>query len=820
MRLLVSGLLALALLTGGVAVLAPRSAGATWTCNGVTYTSDPLSEVIANGGFESDFTAWYSRGVLPSISATVAHSGAKSAHVVSQVSNPVYGAQDLPVISGSYVFSHWVNVSAWGAGGVFVTGLMRNWVGSSADMVTRLWWEPPQLLWQVWIPAGGGGVQETLGVTLSTGAWHLVDILVSPASGTQCLYIDGGFVATANVNPASTFAPDVAIFGDISQTGDAGEAYWDDISILSAAPAAPDYVPASPQPGAAFKTGESLPTNLSVSVRNQGSVAAATASVLAFYNASTPGSPFATLSVPALASGAFAGPFTATWTSPGTPGTYMIVAEVDYGNLVPESDEGNNRYMWTATVYPPPITTLVLGTPSYADAFVTSATPLTLSPQDRSGTGIRRTAYRVDGGMWQTYTVPFTLSFEGDHLLEWFSVDNVGNVEATQSTTLTVDDSGPIASVTPLTPSYVAGDTWVTSSTPVTLPAADLGAVPVGLESVEFRVWSGTWSAWSPYSTAFTLPPEGRRYVEWRASDHLGNTGSGNRTLIVDDTPPSTAFGLTGPVVVRNDTFVSSSTLISATSVDGGPVPVGVEGAECSVDGGPWTPYATPFPLTGPDGPRSVQCRGTDHLGNRETAKVLDVVLDNTPPTTVLLVPEGTLSVASRFTLVAADLGSGVNGTEYRIDGGAWQRYDGPFGLPVGVHTIAYRSTDRLGNVEPERTVTLHVENWKPIVALVFAVLLLLVAVVLAWRSRRAGWPGWKRVLAAGAVFAVAEGVTGILSALLGVLPIPPFVDLGTIVDTALLVAGLVCVTGLFVRAKPRGVLPPAPAEIAREPGQ
>ena len=56
--------------------------------------------------------------------------------------------------------------------------------------------------------------------------------------------------------------------------------------------------------------------------------------------------------------------------------------------------------------------------------------------------------------------------------------------------------------------------------------------------------------------------------------------------------------------------------------------------------------------------------------------------------------------------------GSGVDKTEYRIDGGAWTTYSGPFAVGSdGPHTVGYRSTDLVGNVEVEKTVSFKVDN-------------------------------------------------------------------------------------------------------------
>jgi hypothetical protein len=420
-------------------------------------------------------------------------------------------------------------------------------------------------------------------------------------------------------------------------------------------------------------------------------------STVTFFNPSTPGSPFATFSVPPLAAGAAAGPFTAIWISPSLPGTYQIVAAVDSGDTVLELGEANNRYTWNATVYPPPITSLSFGLPNYGGTYVTSATPLNLSVLDRSGTGIARTEYRIGAGPWISYMGPFTLVSEGEHVVEWFSEDNVGNVEGVQ--------------------------------------------------------------------------------------------GMGLR---VDNTPPTTNYAVAGPSYTGG--FVSSFTRVSLTTTDGGVLPVGIEALEYSFDGQTWIPYSVPFGLSGDDGPKSVYFRGRDLLGNSEPVRTLSLILDNTPPTTVLAVPSGTLSVISRLALTATDSGSGVALIEYSIDGGVWVAYAGPFVLTPGDHMIRYRSVDPLGNPELVRTTAVRIENWKPLVALGFGVVLLVLGVVLGLLrtasndSRLRG----KAFIIGTVPFVVAEAITGILSSLTGTLAIPPILDAGVFVDSVILGVGLV----------------------------
>ena len=70
------------------------------------------------------------------------------------------------------------------------------------------------------------------------------------------------------------------------------------------------------------------------------------------------------------------------------------------------------------------------------------------------------------------------------------------------------------------------------------------------------------------------------------------------------------------------------------------------------------------------------------------------------------------------MTLHATDEGecaSGVDRTEYRIDGGAWTDYVGPFTVSGdGARTVGYRSVDTAGNIEEPRSATVRIDTTPP----------------------------------------------------------------------------------------------------------
>src|SRR5437867_5948985 len=539
-----------------------------------------------------------------------------------------------------------LSAAAWANNTSFAVYVNHNGSWSTA-------WRYPA--WPAWYLTSAGAYSIVLpaaqkDVKWSNGDPYLVEFDASTISGVQ------GTVDNATSH--GTGDP-----GEFSMSGATENAIvwssrdnWQrwDVVVL----ARPDYVPAQPQPGASARTALSSPLNFSVQVLNRGNTTAATASTLALYNASTPAAPFATFAVPPLSPSETSARFTASWTSPSAPGAVQVVAEVDYRSERVEGDETNNEYTWTIDVLAGRITDLVLGQPNVIAAvpYVTSATTLSFSVVDQSGTRIRNTTYRVDGGGWVNYTAsgPFSLVGEGAHRVEWSSTDFAGNVEAIANASLRVDDTPPTTLLSVGDPKSAVGGTFVNESTPLALAAADGGVTPVGTDFLSLRLWNGAWSAWAVYGSPFTLAGvDGVRYVEYRSQDLLGNQEAfRNETLVLDDTPPTTTL---------------------------------------SPETGPFTPTTS-------------------------------------------------------FTSFAMDAGSGVSGTEVRIVGGAWSPYTTGFMMAAGDPNVSYRSVDRLGNREQERTRAVHVQgppqppppgaaNLKPFIAAAFGAVLLLVG---GWSARRA----------------------------------------------------------------------------------
>ena len=143
---------------------------------------------------------------------------------------------------------------------------------------------------------------------------------------------------------------------------------------------------------------------------------------------------------------------------------------------------------------------------------------------------------------------------------------------------------------------------------------------------------------------------------------------------------------------------------------------------------GQWTPGVVPVDLAGlglGDGQYSFYSVATDRAGNQEAPSVgtaVSTISDRTGPVTTYAMTgknvEGTLIFVSpvNITLDSQDLLSGVAKVEYALDGGVWTGYTGKFSVTSqGNHTLSFRGTDTLGNVENVQTVHFVLDWTAPI---------------------------------------------------------------------------------------------------------
>jgi parallel beta-helix repeat protein len=131
------------------------------------------------------------------------------------------------------------------------------------------------------------------------------------------------------------------------------------------------------------------------------------------------------------------------WDTTGYPdGTLYkirISTEDFWGNI--GSDESYATFTVDNT---DPLTTVYLNpaSPDGDNDWYVSDVCITLVATDETS-GIDYTMYMIDSGSWEEYVVPVTVSEDGEHTVEFYSVDNAGNEEAIGEVTFKIDKTVP-----------------------------------------------------------------------------------------------------------------------------------------------------------------------------------------------------------------------------------------------------------------------------------------------------------------------------------------------------------------------------------------
>jgi cell wall-associated NlpC family hydrolase len=226
--------------------------------------------------------------------------------------------------------------------------------------------------------------------------------------------------------------------------------------------------------------------------------------------------------------------FALTWDSTGKPfGIYVVTAKLLENTIV--LNETTTSFTLTTVDNIPPTTLLTIGEPKYLDlmgnAYVSSATPFTLAAEDNlGGTGVASTFYRVYNSSYDTGWLEYSEQFylvglsDGEYSIDYYSTDNIGNTEPTNTATVIIDNTSPTTTLTIGEPKYVSGATYVVPDTLFTLEATDEES---GVNSTFYKVYNSTLpGVWQKYSTPFNLTgyKNGNYTIAYYSIDNAGNT--------------------------------------------------------------------------------------------------------------------------------------------------------------------------------------------------------------------------------------------------------------------------------------------------------
>jgi hypothetical protein len=187
--------------------------------------------------------------------------------------------------------------------------------------------------------------------------------------------------------------------------------------------------------------------------------------------------------------------------------------------------------------------------PAGGNGYLKGAAQVTLTASDNLS-GVTAKYYRIDGGATQTYAATFSVSGDGNHAVDYWSVDGAGNVGGVSTVLVKIDTSAPL---TLATPSGTAGtNSWYRSSVLVSLSASDSLS---GVANRFYRIDGGTTKT---YSTPFTISTVGPHTVTFWSTDLATNTEPvRSLTVNIDTTTPSVTASANPPTAVKKSTPLS-----------------------------------------------------------------------------------------------------------------------------------------------------------------------------------------------------------------------------------------------------------------------
>jgi hypothetical protein len=310
------------------------------------------------------------------------------------------------------------------------------------------------------------------------------------------------------------------------------------------------------------------------------------------------------------------------------------------------------------------------------------------------GSGVTQLRWRVNGQqyIWPGANPSFTLSTEGQHVLETRAFDAKGNATNWRTQTFRIDFSPPVDTTA------IADGEWRNSRT-FTLSGTDAVS---GVQSVEYRIDAGSAQLGIPGQDV-TVPADGTYTVAIRAIDRADNASPTRTvTMKVDTVKPVNTTPL--PPSDWVDSFE-----LTPSGTDGAS---GVAAIEWKVDGGE-VHDGTPI-VIGSDGEHVLETRAVDRAGNASDWRADTVKVDATAPAnTTPAAPAGWRNAPYTVKITGDDgAGSGVDRTEQELDGA-------PISQDVtitgdGAHLLRSRVVDKVGHASEWREETIKIDSVAP----------------------------------------------------------------------------------------------------------
>ncbi len=373
----------------------------------------------------------------------------------------------------------------------------------------------------------------------------------------------------------------------------------------------------------------------------------------------------------------------------------------------------------------PPVTSIRFsGAPVYRSGgkvYYGKGLSVTLTSRD-GVSGVEGTNYALNASSYSKYSSPLNLNTEKEHQLHYYAYDYVGNAEATKNRNFTVDLTPAVTSHSIVGINHSGN--ILAPSTRFTLSRTD------NLSGVRSTYYHFDDKGDKLYTSNITMAglKDGEHTLYYHSHDNVKNHEDDKTfSFYLDRIPPVPVYKIAGDQHKGNYTYVSPRTKINFTATDN---KAGVKVITYNMDGSGNNTFSSDFSVTNTSGLHYIRYTSTDNVENTSARKTLTVFMDNTPPSTGIVYGKpqffdrDTLFINKEtdIKLIKSDAHSGLQKTEYAIDGGAFKSYS-VFNIPAeGHHKITFKSTDNVNNVEQVKESSVFVDNTPPDIFINFSI--------------------------------------------------------------------------------------------------
>ncbi|HPF92633.1 MAG TPA: hypothetical protein PLV65_01765 [Tenuifilaceae bacterium] len=321
-----------------------------------------------------------------------------------------------------------------------------------------------------------------------------------------------------------------------------------------------------------------------------------------------------------------------------------------------------------------------------------------------ANSGVALIHHSVNGSSFTAYNKPLVFDKEGEYLLKFYAIDNVGNKEDEGERTIVVDTSPPTTELITNEPKH---NNVVAATTRFELIANDKN----GIKDTYFLIDENNPI---PYKAPISISKltEGEHTITWYSIDKVGNKED-NKThsFYMDKTPPMVFEEIMGNTyMVAGREFSSGRSQLRIIAVDN---KAGVKEIHYSINNQPFKLYEKPIYLSELSGAVTVKSYAIDNVNNKgisdtEGQQFSMPEVDITGPkiTFNLSGPRLTLrdtlwvSPKTLVSISATDNGSGLNRIEYKVNESSPKQYTEKFSLKNnGSYTISATAWDNVENL-------------------------------------------------------------------------------------------------------------------------